>query len=467
MKALETFREGDTIAAISTPYGIGGIGIVRISGAHAERVAWNLFQPKRPLKHFTSHRLYYGHIVDPLKGTIIDEVLLTVMRAPHSYTREDVVEIQCHGGYISVQRILELVLTHEVRLAQPGEFTQRAFVNGRIDLTQAEAVVDVIEAKTQAAYRFAQRQMAGVLYQEIKRIQETLKDLLVEIEASLDFPEEDLQDLDLNAILNQLEQCLRDTRPLEATYKEGHLYRDGVTIVIGGRPNVGKSTLMNVLLGQDRVLVSPTPGTTRDFIEGQCSLGGIPVRLVDTAGLREVEEELESLGVETARKQIAGADLFLLLLDAATMETESLKELLTLFPDSERTVLVINKMDLVDSDILDRQGALLRPLSPVNISALYRQGIEALKEKILSLLIKDHTDLDSRAVITNARHHSAVKECINALEQARAQLNEEEPVPELLAADLRAALRSMGEIVGETTTQEILDSIFATFCIGK
>ena len=467
MKALETCLDGDTIAAISTPYGIGGIGIVRISGARAEAVAQHLFHPKRPIVHLDSHRLYYGHIVHPSEGSVVDEVLLTVMRAPHTYTREDVVEIQCHGGYLPVQRVLELVLADGVRLAQPGEFTQRAFLQGRIDLTQAEAVVDLIEARTQAAFRCAQRQLGGFLYKEIRRIREVLKDLLVTIEACLDFPEDDLPDPDLKGLLTQLETGIHDTGLLEATYQEGHLYRDGVTIVIGGRPNVGKSTLMNVLLGQDRALVSPTPGTTRDFVDGHLSLGGIPLRLVDTAGLREVDEEVEALGVETARKQIAGADLFLLLVDATVMRHGRVEEPEEVFPDKERILVVINKMDLVDPDTLDSQRAGLEHLPQVKISALYQRGIEELKERILSLLLKGRIDLDSRAVLTNVRHHCAVVESLKALEQAWEQLGQDEPVLELVAADLMVALRSLGQVVGETTSQEILDRIFANFCIGK
>jgi len=467
MKALETYLDWDTIAAVSTPYGIGGIGIVRISGAQAEEVARILFHPKRPVAHFTSHRLYYGHILHPVERTIVDEVLMVIMRAPYTYTREDVVEIHCHGGYIPVKKILDLVLAQGVRLSQPGEFTQRAFLNGRIDLTQAEAVVDLIEAKTHTAFRFAQRQLDGALYQEIRGAQEILKELMVEIEARLDFPDEELADLDLTEVLSQLERCSRDIGHLVSTYEEGHLYRDGVTIVIGGRPNVGKSTLMNVLLGQDRVLVSPTPGTTRDFIEEEISIGGIPVRLVDTAGLREAGEEVEALGVETARRRIAGADLSLLLLDAAAIDTEPVDELLTNFPDTDRLLLVINKRDLVPCEILDQRMAMVPPLPHVRISALYGQGITELKEKILSLILKGRIDLDSRAVITNARHYSALEKCLNALEQATTQLSNEQPVLELVAADLKGALGSLGQVVGDTTSQEILDRIFVRFCIGK
>ncbi len=469
MKPLEPLANGDTIAAVSTPHGIGGIGIVKVSGPHAEKIAHTLFRPRRPVTDFVSHRLYYGHIIDPhQQDAVVDEVLVVLMRAPHSYTREDVVEIQCHGGYMSVQRILDLVLAEGARLARPGEFTLRAFLNGRIDLTQAEAVLDVVEAKTRASSRLAQHHLSGLLSQEIHRIREVLFDLLVRIEAGLDFPEEeDVSEVPSSEIVVSLEKCIRDVEKLASTYREGHLLRDGVKMVIAGRPNVGKSTLMNALLGRDRVLVSPVPGTTRDFVEADMAIGGIPVTLIDTAGLRTPGEGIEAMGIEVAMDQIAKADIVLVLFDASAMVPSECEQLIELLPEKERIVVVINKIDLVDAAALELASPMVDSFPHVKVSALYRQGIDALKETVLKVLIRDGIDIDSRVLVTSARHVQEMHACCHALERARSRACEAECYFDLIAADLRDALSRLDEIVGTTTTQDVLDAIFSRFCIGK
>jgi len=469
MKTPGSLPDGDTIAAVSTPYGIGGIGIVRITGARAEEIARALFRPKRPLPHFLSHRLYYGHIVDPVDNVVVDEALVVLMRAPRSYTKEDVVEIQCHGGYLPVQRVLELVLAQGCRLALPGEFTQRAFLNGRIDLAQAEAVLDLIEAKTRIASRCAQQQLAGALSLEIERIRGTLQDLLVRLEAEIDFPDEEgVPATSPREMVPVLERCDQALGELASTYQEGHLYRDGMTVVIAGKPNVGKSTLMNALLGRDRALVSPTPGTTRDFIDGELSIGGIPVRIVDTAGLRPAREGVEALGIEAARDQIAKADAVLLLFDASSMGPSDVEECVGWVPEKERVVVVLNKIDLVgERALLERPKGPIEGFPQVMISALHGHGIEALKRAILDLAVHTGIDLDSRVIVTNTRHYRALQECRAALDRARAQLEGCEPYVDLVAADVRDALDRLGEILGTTAGQDILASIFSRFCIGK
>lgn len=466
MRAPRLPLEGDTIVAVSTPFGTGGIGIVRLSGPDAEKAAARIFRPKTPPESFPSHRFAYGHIQDPRDGDVIDEVLMVVMRAPRTYTREDVVEIHCHGGALPVRRILELVVAQGVRLAEPGEFTRRAFLNGRIDLVQAEAVADIVGAKSETALRFAQRQLDGSLSRGIGSVREALKGVLTEVEAWLDFPEEDLPDPDFLRMRQRIQDTMRTVDALARSYASAHLYRDGVHLVIGGRPNVGKSTLLNLLVGKERAIVSPKPGTTRDYLEESILLGGIPVRLIDTAGLREDVEEVEAQGVALARRQIETSDLFLCVADAARIDSEPWEWIQDLAPEG-RTLVVLNKIDLVDPARVEDWVRSV-PLQPcVAISALYRQGFEGLHEEILAQLTGNELDLDSRAVITNVRHRDALDKCCDALKGALEQISARPLMGDLLAADLRYALRSLGEILGETTPEEILRGIFDTFCIGK
>lgn len=351
-------------------------------------------------------------------------------------------------------------------MAEPGEFTRRAFISGRIDLVQAEAVADIVEAKSATALRFAQRQLDGHLSGEILVVEEAIKGLLVEVEAWLDFPEEDLPDPDFVRMLGQVEETMRAVHDLAETYAKGHLYRDGVSLVIGGRPNVGKSTLLNVLVGKERAIVSPTPGTTRDYLEESIVLAGIPVRMIDTAGLRENAEEIEAQGVERARRQIDAADLLLYVVDGTCLESEQRNRAPDFLPPG-RTLVVINKIDLVPEPFLEEGMRLFPSLPCVAVSALYRTGIERLQEEILKQLEGDALDLDSRAVITNVRHRNALERCFEALERATGQLSARPLLGDLLAADLRHALRALGEILGETTPEEILHGIFENFCIGK
>jgi len=458
--------EEDTIVAISTPYGVGGIGIVRLSGPDAEKTADRIFQPKTPPERLPSHRFIYGHVYDPRDHSVVDEALMVVMRAPNTYTREDVAEIHCHGGAVPVRRVLDLVVAQGVRLAEPGEFTRRAFMNGRIDLVQAEAVADIVEAKCETALRFAQRQLGGDLSNEIRGVQGGLKGLLMEVEAWLDFPEEDLPDPDFVRMLGRVEETMGAVRELAETYANAHLYRDGVSLVIGGRPNVGKSTLLNVLVGKERAIVSPTPGTTRDYLEESIVLSGVPVRMIDTAGLRENAEEIEAQGVALARRQMDTADLLLYVVDATRLESLPQDRAPDFLPPG-RTLVVINKMDLVPEAALEEGMRSFPSLPRVAVSALYRTGIEDLQEEILKQLTGEKLDLDSRAVITNMRHRNALERCFEALERATGQLSARPLLGDLLAADLRHALRALGEILGETTPEEILQGIFDAFCIGK
>ena len=452
---------GDTIAAISTPLGEGGIGIVRLSGSKAADIARQIFRPHRPRQQWRSHQLYLGHIVDPA-GEIIDEVLLTLMRAPHTYTREDVVEINCHAGYGVLKRILGLALTLGARLARPGEFTERAFLSGRLDLTQAEAVLEIIQARTQAGLKVAAAHLQGGLGRRLSAVREELLNLLALLEAALDFPEEagELSREMVQEALDTQEQVLLG---LKDSYQEGRLLREGLLVVIAGRPNVGKSSLLNRLLDTERAIVTEIPGTTRDFIEEALNLGGIPVRLSDTAGLRAAQDRVEELGLARTRERLAQADLVLYLVDGseplAVEDRQALKELAR-----QRGLTVINKIDLpLTISETDLRAATPFPL--IRISALTGQGLHDLKQEILNLGLEGGLRPGGE-IVTQARHYQHLSHCLNYLAQARDLLGPEPPW-ELVALEVREAIRELGEITGEEVGEDILDRIFSQFCLGK
>jgi len=451
----------DTIAAISTPLGEAGIGIVRLSGPDAWRIAGRIFRPRRPRTHWRSHRLYLGHIVDGA-GLALDEVLLAPMRAPHTYTREDVVEINCHSGYAVLSRILELVLAEGARLARPGEFTLRAFLSGRLDLTQAEAVLEVIRSRTQAGLKVAAAHLMGGLGGQIRRPRESLLDLLALVEAALDFPEE-AEELPPAILQERLGQAREPLAQLAASFREGRLLTEGLRAVIAGRPNVGKSSLLNRLLAHDRAIVTDIPGTTRDVIEETISLGGVPVRLSDTAGLGPAQDLVEALGIERTRERLARADLVLYLLDGSRplsqADRDSLAEL------AERPGLaVVNKVDL-PRELADAEVREATPLPVVKISALTGQGVEELKQAVVDLALGGGLQAAGE-MVTQARHHQHLGACLEYLDRAL-QLLSPEPPWELVALDLREAIRELGEITGEEVGDAVLDRIFSEFCVEK
>lgn len=452
----------DTIAAISTPLGEGGIGIVRLSGPKAEAIARQLFHPRRPVKKWHSHRLYLGHIRDS-QGQVIDEVLLALMRAPHSYTREDVVEINCHSGYLVLRRILEEALVRGARLARPGEFTLRAFLSGRLDLTQAEAVLEVIQARTQAGLRVAAAHLQGGLGQQVRKIREELINLLAQVEAALDFPEE-AQELEPDAIKSGLALPRHLLGQLCDTYREGRLLREGLAVVIAGRPNVGKSSLLNRLLAADRAIVTEIPGTTRDVIEESLAIQGIPVRLSDTAGLREAAgDRVEELGMARTKDRLEQADVVLYLVDGsqplAPEDRRLLKEL-----TGRAGLAVINKADLPQR-LSEKELEEATTFPRLRISALTGQGLEDLKQAIVDLASAGGVQHEGE-IVTQARHHRHLANCLDSLLKAQNLLGPETPW-ELVAEELRAAIRELGEITGEEVGEDILDRIFAQFCLGK
>ena len=458
-------HDKDTIAAISTPLGEGGIGIVRISGSHALDIVQHIFAGSqlRDLHSALTHSLHHGYIVHPHTKTILDETLVTIMRAPRSYTREDVVEINCHGGILPLRNILDIVLSCGARLASPGEFTKRAFLNGRIDLSQAESVIDIIRAKTDAGLQLAVQQLQGKLSKHVTRIHNDLKHLLASIEASIDFPEDDIEIISYPQIVSELAQNLAQIDQLLASAHEGKIVRDGLSVAIVGKPNVGKSSLLNVFLEEERAIVTPIPGTTRDTIEDYINLNGIPIRLIDTAGIRRTDDQLEILGVTRSRDTIKQADMVLCLFDASVPWSSEDDEIVQCIEDKD-TIIIVNKIDLpvtiTVEDVLDK---LPEPVPAFSISIKEHKGLEQVKQALVDHVIA--VPLES-VEVTNSRHkHSlglAQKSLAHARDSAEADMSQE-----FIALDIREALDHLGEITGETTSEDILEEIFSTFCIGK
>jgi len=456
----------DTIAAISTPLGEGGIGIVRLSGKDSVKIAENIFSsPKnKTIKESGSYRVIYGYIREPSTGKEIDEVLITIMRSPYSYTREDVVEINCHGGMVALRKTLELVLKQGARLAEPGEFTKRAFINGRIDLSQAEAVLDLIRSKTDESRRIAIEQLQGGMSEKITALRDRLTELCAHVEAYIDFPEEEIETASKHDMLETMKDIDRELQTLLKTYDEARFFREGLSTAIVGRPNVGKSSLLNALLKRDRAIVTEIPGTTRDVIEEYLNINGLPLRVMDTAGIRDVREIAEKEGVKRSLRSIEDADLVIALFDHSEPLKEEDYEVLEKIKD-KNTIVVLNKCDLpaaIDESAFS--SFIIHPLSL--ISATRGDGLEELKEKIFESCIKDWKEDRQGVVITNLRHKILIDDAKASLDRALSALAENQPL-EILALELRDSMDRLGEIVGAVTTEDILDKIFNDFCIGK
>ncbi|MBU0574870.1 MAG: tRNA uridine-5-carboxymethylaminomethyl(34) synthesis GTPase MnmE [Proteobacteria bacterium] len=460
-----TFR--DTIAAIATPPGVGGIGLIRITGPEAEGIARRLFRSSRPLSVFLSHHLYHGQIVAPETGDVLDEVLIAFLKAPGSYTGEDTIEISCHGGPLILRTVLDEVLRAGARPAERGEFTKRAFLNNRLDLSQAEAVLDVIIAQTREGLSAAVARLQGKLSGRIEAIRSAIIDLLAGIEASIDFAEDDGVVEAPGRDLSGFQTVIDGIAALAATYRRGRIYREGSGVVIAGRPNVGKSSLLNRLLGEKRAIVTPIPGTTRDFIEEAIDIGGIPVRLTDTAGIRPPENAIEKEGIGLVWDRLATTDAILILLDGSVALTADDRELLGKM-NAKPLIPVINKSDL--PHILDEESLqeLLPETAPppIRISAKYGDGIDRLKEAIHNLVLQTPREETPDVMIAHLRHKVALEKAAESLIGARDGLSKGLP-PELAALEIREALDALGEITGRTTTEDVLERIFANFCIGK
>ncbi len=458
----------DTISAVSTPRGEGGIGIVRLSGPCSLSIAEKIFQSRQnrfSISEARTHTITYGHIIDPETGDRVDEVLVSVMRAPRTYTREDVVEINCHGGSVPLARVLEITLRMGARLAEPGEYTKRAFLNGRIDLAQAEAVADIIRAKTDLSLKVAVSQLQGRLSERINHIRSDLMDLLASVEASIDFPDEDLDYITLEEINERTGSMISDLESLLATADEGKVITEGLRGVIIGRPNVGKSSLFNELLKENRAIVTPIPGTTRDAIEEFVNLDGVPLKLVDTAGLRQANDVIEIESMERTRVHLDNADLLLLVMDTSEPLTQEDKEIISLAGD-RNAVIVLNKIDLPRQLDGNEVHSLVKDRPVVEISATKGTGLSRLKSVIRDLAVREAPDSSEAVFVTRVRHKVALRKAKESLQYAMESAQKGMPL-ELISVDLRGALKSLGEIVGETASQDILHQIFSRFCIGK
>ena len=459
----------DTIAAISSPLGEGGIGIVRLSGKDSIQIAEKIFSsPKnKTLKDSKSHRVIYGNVKNPLNDKEIDEVLVTIMRSPYSYTREDIVEINCHGGMVALRKTLELTLKQGARLAEPGEFTKRAFINGRIDLSQAEAVLDLIRSKTDESRRIAIEQLQGGLSEKITALRDRLTELCAHVEAYIDFPEDEIETASKKDMLETMKDIDRELQTFLKTYDEARFFREGLSTAIVGRPNVGKSSLLNALLKKDRAIVTEIPGTTRDVIEEYLNINGLPLRIMDTAGIRDVQDIAEKEGVRRSLQSIENADMVIAIFDLSKPLRGEDFEVLEKIKDKE-AIIVLNKCDLTaavnDSEIT---SCIPHPASCIlRISATRGDGLEELKDKIFESSLKEWKEARQGVVVTNLRHKILIESAEMSLNRAVSTLIENQPL-EILALELRDSLDRLGEIVGAVTTDDILNKIFNDFCIGK
>ncbi|MFN6481205.1 tRNA uridine-5-carboxymethylaminomethyl(34) synthesis GTPase MnmE [Nostoc sp. DedQUE07] len=462
----ELFATTGTIAAIATAVvpQQGSVGIVRVSGSQAMAIAQSLFHaPGRQV--WESHRILYGYIRHPQMQQIVDEALLLMMKAPRSYTREDVVEFHCHGGIIAVQQVLQLCLENGARLAQPGEFTLRAFLNGRLDLTQAEGIADLVGAKSPQAAQSALAGLQGKLAHPIRQLRANCLDILAEIEARIDF-EEDLPPLDDKAIVSEIDQIAAEITRLLETKDKGELLRTGLKVAIVGRPNVGKSSLLNAWSRSDRAIVTDLPGTTRDVVESQLVVGGIPIQVLDTAGIRETTDQVEKIGVERSRRAANAADLVLLTIDASAGWTEGDEEI---YQEVQHRplIIIINKIDLLqESERTTLQSKISNPKSKIVTAAAQNQGIEALETAILKIVQSGKVQAADMDLAINQRQAAALTQAKMSLEQVQATITQQLPL-DFWTIDLRGAIQALGEITGEEVTESVLERIFSRFCIGK
>ena len=488
----------DTIAAISTAQGEGGIGIIRISGEMAEAILRSIFIPVKIDKRksempdsesdfdsvdrrknlflpeatsmtiggeILNRRMTYGFIQDPETDEMIDEVLAVFMKGPHTYTTEDIVEIDCHGSMISLKKILSLVLHQGARIAEPGEFTKRAFLNGRIDLSQAEAVIDVIKAKTEYGYQAAFQQLSGKLSRAVKEIREDLVEILVNLAVNIDYPDEDIEEISYEVLNGDLRQVKGKLEKLYDTRETGRILREGLKTVIVGKPNVGKSSLMNLLLKENRSIVTDIPGTTRDTIEEQLNIGGIYLNIIDTAGIRETEDQVERIGVDRSREAFQKADLILFLLDGSKPLSEEDEKIMKEI-NGKPTIVLLNKMD--QKRILEKESIRIRlpEYQIIETSMKEERGIEELEKEIERVVFNENIQHEENALVTNVRHGALMKEAICSLEDALVSVERREAL-EVLEIDVRQAWERLGEIIGETVQEDLISEIFSRFCLGK
>jgi tRNA modification GTPase len=460
--------EFDTISAISTPMGEGAIAIVRLSGDEAIQIADKIFKGVggKRLKDVPSHTIHYGHIIDPSSGQTVEEVMVTVMRAPKTFTREDVVEINCHGGLVSVNRVLQLVLTNGARLAEPGEFTKRAFLNGRIDLSQAEAVMDLIRAKTDRAMNVALSQMEGRLSKLIRGLRQTILETLAHVEVNIDYPEyDDVEEMTHKILIEKAIYVRDEINKLLQTSQQGKILREGLATVIIGRPNVGKSSLLNSLVHENKAIVTDIPGTTRDVIEEYVNVRGVPLKLIDTAGIRETEDIVERIGVERSRQVLKEADLILLVLNYSEELTPEDEQLFEAIKGMD-AIIIVNKTDLPQRINIERVKELADNRPVITTSLLEEKGIDELEEAISSLFFTGAIEASDLTYVSNSRHIALLHQAKKAIEEAIAGIEAGVPI-DIVQIDLTRTWELLGEIIGDTVHESLIDQLFSQFCLGK
>ncbi|SDY89413.1 tRNA modification GTPase trmE [Proteiniborus ethanoligenes] len=457
----------DTIAAIATAPGEAGIGIIRISGKKALDVGDKIFRNKRQasLRECEERKLNYGHIIDPKDGKKIDEVLAVYIKSPYTYTTEDIVEINCHGGIIPVRRILELVLENGARLAEKGEFTKRAFLNGRIDLSQAEAVMDLVSAKTESSFDVSLNQLEGSVSKEVKQLQNTLLGMLAHVEASIDFPEDDVEDLAYSSLKEQGEQVLNKLSSLLETVYTGRILKEGLKTVILGKPNVGKSSLLNAVLRENRAIVTDIPGTTRDVIEEYVNIKGVPLKIVDTAGIRDTEDIVERLGVDRAKELLNQADLIISVFDTSTELSKEDFHIIDLIKD-KKVIVLLNKSDLPSKISEEDIERYLPNKRIINTSIANNEGIEALENNIEEMFLSSEVKIKDNIIINNVRHRDQLLKAKENIEEALQSIGLNMPL-DCIEVDIKYCWENLGEITGDTVGEDIIDKIFSEFCIGK
>jgi tRNA modification GTPase len=460
--------ELDTIAAISTPMGEGAIAIVRLSGDEAFSIADKLYRGVggKRISDAASHTIHYGHIIDPKTGQVAEEVMVSVMKGPKTFTKEDVVEINCHGGIVSVNRVLQLVLNHGARLAEPGEFTKRAFLNGRIDLSQAEAVMDLIRAKTDRAMNVALGQMEGRLSKLVKRLRQEILETLAHIEVNIDYPEyDDVEEMTHQLLLEKAGFVKGEIEKLLKTSQQGKILREGLSTVIAGRPNVGKSSLLNSLVHENKAIVTDIPGTTRDVIEEYVNVRGVPLRLLDTAGIRETEDIVERIGVEKSRQVLKEADLILLVVNYSDELTQEDENLFKVVEDMD-VIVIVNKTDLPQKIDMERVRELAAKHRLVTTSLLEDQGIDELEESISSLFFAGSIEAGDMTYVSNTRHIALLNQALNSIEEALNGVDFGTPI-DIIQIDLTRTWELLGEIIGESVHDSLIDQLFSQFCLGK
>lgn len=459
----QVLTQFDTIAAISTPIGEGGISIVRLSGEDAVAIANKLFKGA-DLTKVPTHTIHYGHIVDPKTQEVVDETMVSVLRAPKTFTREDMVEINCHGGMIVTNDILQLLLANGARMADPGEFTKRAFMNGRIDLTQAESVMDIVRAKTDKSRQVAMTQLAGGLLEKIKTMRQELLDTMAHEEVNIDYPEYDMDDLTSQEMKKKAQEVSKQIEQLLQTAQEGKIIRNGLATAIVGRPNVGKSSLLNYLTQDDKAIVTDIAGTTRDTLEEYVSVKGVPLKLIDTAGIHRTEDKVEKIGVERSKKAIKEADLVLLLLDASQDLTAEDKRLLDLTANKKR-IIILNKQDL-GTKISQEMIKNLTDNPIIVTSILKQKNMDALENAIEKLFFSGIENSQNQILVTNQRQAGLLAKAKQSLEDVISGINDAMPL-DLVQIDLKNAWDTLGEITGESAPDELITQLFSQFCLGK